>query len=181
MNANDKTVYSKGAQDQMSTKPMYPVVPVASQGIAGNDSRHNKRDANSGGGPAMRNRKRVPIAQRGGHGHSGHQHTAGSASGSPRATAGNPASRGGTPKSFHPDRNNPNQGGGVQTDPRHRGMQRQFGKSGQQGVPTYPHANPQPGKGNTGGRMHKRVAGHFTNKTKGAGGGFGAPPVSLET
>src|SRR5882757_4752963 len=171
MNSNDKIVYAKGAQDQMSTKPFYPVVTMHSQGIAGNDDKHNKRDANSGGGPAMRNRKRVPVASRGGHGHSGQQHTGGSMSGSPKPTASNPAGRGSVPNSFHPDRNNPNKGGGVQVDPRHRGMQRQFGTSGQQGaVADYPHSNPKPGAGNMSGRMAKRVAGHFTNKTKKGGG-----------
>src|SRR5205807_4989754 len=149
---------------------MYPVVTMASQGIAGNDSKHNKRDANSGGGPAMRNRRQVPVASRGGHGHSGQQHTGGSMSGSPKPTAPNPAGRGPTPQSFRPDRNNPNKGGGVQVDPRHRGMQRQFGKSGQQGVPSYPHASPKPGRGNLSGRAHRRIAGHF-----------GSAPVTADT
>lgn len=166
-----------------SPSPMYPVVTAGSQGIAGNDSRHNKRDLNKGGGPAFRNRKSITPAKRGGFGHSGHQHTGGSMSGTPKPTASNPAARGHTPHSFHPDTDNPNRGGGVQVRPG-REMGRQFGMSGQMGVPTIPHANPQPSAGNVSGRMHKRIAGNFTNKTKGARGNtgkYGGPPVRLDT
>lgn len=156
----------------MSTRPMYPVVTASSQGIAGNDSKHNKRDPNKGGGPAFRNRKSISNAQRGGTGHQGQQRTSGSMSGTPKPTASNPAGRGSSPGSMRPDVRNPNRGGGVQTDPRHRGMTRQFGTPGQRGLPSAA-SNPKPGRGNVGGRMHKRIAGHFNNKSK-----FGSMPVT---
>ena len=164
-------------------KTMYPVVTAGSHRIEGNDARHNKPDLNSGGGPTQRTRKMIPPAKRGGFGHHGHQHTAGSMSGTAKPTAGNPASRGGTPHSFHPEARNPNAGGAVQVKPG-RNMPRQFGTHGQAGVPSYPHAQPQPSAGNTGGRMHRRIAGNFTQRTKGAGGNtgkYGGPPVRLDT
>lgn len=165
-------------------KTMYPVVTAGSQGLPGNDSKHNKTDLNRGGGPAFRNRKKVAPKSRGGFGHEGQRvhHRAAMPGG--RSTAPDPASRGSEPGSMRPDTRNPNSGGGVQTRPG-RDMQRQFGKFGKSDVPNdYAHARPQPGPGNTGGRMHRRVAGHFTNKTKGAGGNtgkYGGPPVRLDS
>lgn len=163
-------------------KTMYPVVTAHSQRLEGNDSRHNKLDPNTGGGPTQRTRKMVPPAQRGGFGHQGQRVHVRAPMPGGRPAAGDPASRGGTPHSFHPNVNNPNKGGAVQVRPG-RDMPRQFGKHGQVGVPSYPHAQPQPSAGNTGGRMHKRVAGHFTQKTKQAGGNtgkYGGPPVRLD-
>lgn len=163
-------------------KTMYPTVTVGSQRLEGNDSRHNKVDPNSGGGPTQRTRKMVPPAQRGGFGHHGQRvHVRASMPGG-RGGTGNPASRGGTPHSFHPETRNPNKGGGVQT--KHMNVQRQFGHHGQVGVPQYPHSRPQPSAGNVAGRAHKRIAGHFTQRTKGAGGNtgkYGGPPVRLDT
>lgn len=151
---------------------MFPVVSVGSQGLnPGNDSRHNKVGGNQGGSPSTRTRKSIPNNQRGGHGQQGQRRTQGSMSGRPKPTAGNPASRGGTPGSMHPHRNNPNKGGGVQVRPG-RDMQRQFGNPGQAGLPSAA-TNPKPGRGNLGGRMAKRVAGHFNQKSK-----FGSAPVS---
>lgn len=176
-------------------KTMYPVVTAGSQGLPGNDSRHNKPDPNRGGGPTTRTRKKVAPAQRGGFGQHGQQRFVKTKfTGGGRPGAGNPADRGRVPpvgrQSFPSETRNPNAGGGVQVrDPldtvRGRGG---FGNPGQVGVPGV-RTNPQPSAGNTGGRMAARVTGRFNNKSKGAkagtparaGGKWGGPPVRLDT
>lgn len=170
-------------------KPMYPIVPVASQGVnQSNDARHNKVDPNSGGGPTQRTRRMVPSAKRGGFGQHGQARQADAANshrGPTRAGASNPAGRGGTPGSFRPHAANPRGGGGVAARTEHRGMQRQFGQSGKTGVVNqYRNANPKPGAGNLSGRMARRIAGRFNNKSKGGNdtgirGAFGSAPVQL--
>lgn len=165
-------------------KTMQPTLVNTQLGLPGNDSKHNKIDLNRGGGPALRNRKSVPPAKRGGFGHQGQRVHLRAAMPGGRPGAGNPAGRGSEPRSMRPDTRNPNTGGGVQqagdrSAPRGGG----FGKPGQVGVPGV-RTNPQPSAGNTGGRMARRVAGHFTNKTKGSGGNtgkYGGPPVRLDS
>lgn len=158
-------------------KPMYPVVTVGSQSIPGNDSRHNKVEStNKSGGPSVRTRRMIPPSKRGGSGHSGQRVVNRASMGRGRQASGNPADRAGRVGSDTPDTRNPNGGGGVQTRPG-REMPRQFGKDGKEGVVNdYRHARPKPGAGNTGGRMHKRIAGKFQQKSK-----FGGGPVSLGT
>jgi hypothetical protein len=171
-------------------KPMYPVVAMSSQGAnPGNDSRHNKVEpTNRSGGPSTRTRRMIPPGNRGGTGHQGRDRTHVKVRmGQGRATASNPATRGGRVGSETADTNNPNRGGGVQVRPG-RDMQRQFGQDGKAGVVNqYPHARPQAGAGNTSGRMAKRIGGKFRNKTKqgsnnnsGTRGSYGSMPVTVD-
>jgi len=159
--------------------------------LPGNDSRHNKPDPNRGGGPSIRNRKKVAPVHRGGFGQHGQQRFVKTKfTGGGKPGAGNPADRGGTPKSFKPHANNPNAGGGVQVRDSMDTVTGRggFGNSGQVGVPGV-RSNPQPSGGNVGGRMAQRVTGRFNNKSKGskagsqaaAGGKWGGPPVRLDT
>lgn len=163
-------------------KPLYaPTVIAGSQsGIPGNDSRHNKVEpTNKSGGPSIRTRRMIPPANRGGTGHQGRDRTHVKARmGGGRSTASNPAGRAGAVGSETADTRNPNAGGGVQT--RRLNVQRQFGKSGKDGVVNdYAHSKPGPaGKGNVSGRMSKRVSGHFNNRSKKSSGAFGGGPVS---
>lgn len=173
---------------------MYPVVTAHSQGLPGNDSKHNKTDLNRGGGPAFRNRKKVPPVHRGGFGQHGQKRYVKPSMGGGRSGTGNPADRGSVRpvgrQSFPSEVRNPNQGGAPQVRDnmdtvRGRGG---FGHSGQQGVPGV-RTNPKPGRGNLGGRMAKRVTGRFNQASKGskagsmgrAGGKWGGPPVRLDT
>jgi len=63
----------------------------------------------------------------------------------------------------------------------------QFGKSGQQGVPSYSHANPKPAAGNTSGRSYRLIAGRFkraamgARSSQGSTGKYGAAPVTANT
>lgn len=173
----------------MSNGPVNPVVN-RNLGLPGNDSRHNKPDPNRGGGPTIRTRKPVPPVHRGGFGQHGQKRYVKAPMGGGRGSAGNPASRGGTPKSFRPHTNNPNSGGGVQVRDNMDTVAGRggFGNTGQSGVPGV-RTNPQPGPGNLGGRMAKRVTGRFNQASKGskagtvgrAGGKWGGPPVRLDT
>ncbi len=163
---------------------MYPAIAGSSASIDGNDSRHNKPDYRQGGGPTVRTRKKVAPAQRGGMGHSGQKVAMHAQMPAGRSGSGNPASRGGTPHAMHPEMRVPGHGGSPQMS---KGMnvKHQFGKSGQSGVPSYPHANPQPGRGNMSGKMSKRINMHFNQKSKGPkaegmGGKYGSPPVRLD-
>lgn len=157
--------------------------------IDGNDDRHNIADDNGGGSPTLASRKSVPDAHRGGPYQSGQkQYRTTSISGT-RGSAGNPASRGSLPpvgrQSTPSETRVPGHGGSPQT----RGLQvqRQFGKHGQDGVPSYPHSQPQVGAGNVSGRMAKRISGRFNNKSKGAksGGNVGSygdrAPITANT
>lgn len=155
--------------------------------IAGNDNRHNLADDNAGGSPrGGKGTKSIPAAQRGGFGHQGRDIVAQRASmGGGRSGSGNPASRGGSVGNFQPDRRVAGHGGspqGAQRMPNAHG----FGKSGQSGVPSYPHANPKPGPGNIAGRTAKLIAGRFNRKAQGAAatkekGRYGGNPVNTNT
>jgi len=151
--------------------------------VPGNDSHHNLPDPNRGGG--LRHvPKQIPQAQRGGFGQKGNGPARGTM-GRGRSSSGNPASRDGrnigsmTPQTRIPGHGGSPQRGNLQ-------VQRQFGKSGQQGVPSYPHADPKPGAGNTSGASYRMIAGRFKRaamgaKPTGGGGKYGAPPVSTNT
>ncbi len=161
--------------------------------IPGNDTRHNLTDPNKGGSPrGGQGMKKVPIADRGGFEHQGRDRVAVRASMSGgRSGSGNPASRGGFKGvarggSFQPEARIPGHGG----SPQERGGQgsgRNFGVSGQQGVPSGKHANPKPGAGNTKGLAYRRIAGRFKRAAMGAkptssdSGKYGSPPVSANT
>lgn len=157
-------------------KPRYPVTSGPAGSVLHNDDSHGFPDPNGGGGPNPTS-NRIPPNRRGGTGHPGQRPTPRVGMGGGRGSSGNPASRGGTPVHMRPNTRVPGHGGSPQTRPG-RNMPRNFGSSGQKNVPSYPHANPTPGAGNLAGRMAKRIAGNFTQKTKGK---FGAPPVSLAT
>jgi hypothetical protein len=154
----------------------WPAMMVPKGSLLHNDDSHNFTDPNQGGGPAapvQRNSLRVPDSQKGGMGMSGRPVRGPMPSLAGRGGTGNPASRGSvTPvgrQSFPSEVRNPGHGGSVQTrnplgaPPAHRGG---FGRSGQQGVPSYPHANPQPKAGNLASRMSQRISGHFNNASK---------------
>lgn len=150
-----------------------------------NDKNHGHTDPNSGGGPTIRKRQHIPNASRGGPYQSGQRSYGGSASGNSRGPSGNPASRGGAAiVSMQPDDNNPNPGGAP-------GMADALGGDfaarggtlahGQAGVPgghntNVPAQTTRPG--NTGGKMHRRIAGHFNNKSKGTVGSYGKGAIS---
>lgn len=141
-----------------------------------NETSHNFTDPNKGGGPAapvVRNAKRVPDAHRGGPYQPGQRQYASASIHGGRGSAGNPASRGNVSpvgrQSSPSETRVPGHGGSPQMrtnipPPAHRGG---FGHSGQVGVPGV-RTNPQPGAGNTAGRMSTRIAGRFKNNTKGA-------------
>lgn len=137
-----------------------------------NEGSHNFTDPNSGGGPGgtlKHNVKRVPDAHKGGPYQPGQKQYASTSIRGTKGSTGNPASRGGMPsvgrQSFPSETRVPGHGG----SPQHRGgtgMARQFGSSGQVGVPGV-RTNPKPGVGNVGGRMAKRITGRFNNSSKG--------------
>jgi hypothetical protein len=150
-----------------------------------NDKSHAFLDPNKGGGPAapvVRNFKSVPNASRGGPYQSGHKQYARTNIHGGRGGSGNPASRGGTPsvgRNFNSDIRNPNKGGGVQVEDNldtvtnrggfgvnahGKGMTNTIAPGN---VSQYPQSHPTPGPGNMGGKMATRIAGNFTNKTKG--------------
>lgn len=175
-------------------KPMYPAVDLQSTGInASNDSRHAKVEpTNRSGGPSTRTRRMIPPKNRGGFGQHGQRRAADAANshrGPTRGSSGNPAGRGGTPVNMRPHTRVPGHGGAPQGPGRGNvdfGRRGGFSQSGKSGVPNqYPNANPQIGTGNTGGRMAQRIAGRFSQKSKGARamgitGAFGAAPVGME-
>lgn len=139
------------------------------------------KDPNQGGGPGSATGG-ASIPQRGGAGASPRQPTRTRAARG-KAPKGNPASRGGSPVHMSPHSRVPGHGG----SPQHRGGHgtgKNFGNSGQSGVPSYPHSNPQPGAGNTSGQASKMISGRFKRsamKVGGGGGGYGGSPVSLDT
>jgi len=152
-----------------------------------NDTRHNLIDVNQGGSPrGGKGTKNIAPASRGGFGHNGRDIVAQRSSmGGGRAGSGNPASRGGTPSKMRPDTRVPGHGGSPQGAQRFQ-KAHQFGKSGQQNVPTNPHANPKPTAGNTSGRSYRLIAGRFKRAAMGArptggGGKYGGAPVTANT
>ena len=154
----------------------WPAMTMPKGARLDNEGSHNFTDPNKGGGPAapvVRNAKKVPPASRGGVYQSGLRMYANTSIRGTRGSAGNPASRGSvTPvgrQSFPSETRVPGHGGSPQVRDnmdtvRHRGG---FGHTGQSGVPGV-RTNPQPGTGNTAGRMAKRITGRFNNKSKGA-------------
>lgn len=154
--------------------------------IPGNDSKHNFADPNGGGGPRQL-QKRIPPNQKGGFGHNGRDIVAQRASmGGGRSGSGNPASRAGSVGSFQPDASISGHGGSPQTRGG-AGTGRNFGNSGQSGVPTGPASNPQPGAGNTSGKSYRMIAGRFKRAAMGAkgnqgsSGSYGGSPVTTNT
>lgn len=180
----------------VNMKPRYPVVATQSSGdapmsIPGNDSKHNFTDPNGGGGP-RHIPNRIPPKQRGGFGQHGQKRTASAPMGGGRSGSGNPASRGGASiRSMRPDTRVPGHGGSPQhrggADQRTRGAA--FGGQGNEGASDYPHSNPSPGTGNTGGRSYKLIAGRFKRAAMGAKGGggteargaYGGAPITANT
>lgn len=173
------------------TGPKYPAIgPKGALGIPGNDSRHNLRDPNMGGGPQGMNRngKQVPINQRGGMGQHGQRPYVRASMGGGRATAGNPAHRGGTPGSFHAEQRISGHGGSPQMDQGAIAWQGRggFTADGQKGLPSGSHSDPPMMAGNTSGRSHQLIAGRFNRKAMGAkatgdSGKYGSPPVTSNT
>ena len=147
-----------------------------------NEKSHAHLDPNKGGGPAapvVRNAKHVPNASRGGPYQSGQRQYSNTSIRGTSGSAGNPATRGSTPIAMSPDMNNPNPGGAPAMTSAIGGDYSARGGSlshGQEGVPGG-HQTGVPAMltkpGNTGGRMHRRIAGNFTNKTKGVSGSKG--------
>ena len=167
---------------------MKPMFQPFKMDVPGNDSRHNLKDDNQGGSPrGGTGAKRVPMAQRGGFQQQGRDKVYQRAQmGRDRSGSGNPASRGGASiGSMQPHTRIPGHGG----SPQHRGgagTGRNFGRSGQQGVPSYSHASPQPGRGNTSGTTYRQISGRFTRKAMGArptgdAGKYGSAPVTTNT
>ena len=155
--------------------------------VPGNDSRHNLTDDNSGGSPRNVG-KNIPGPQRGGFGQNGRDKiTIRAGMSGARSGSGNPASRGGANiGSMRPEARIPGHGG----SPQHKGgagSGRNFGVSGQKGLPSGRHANPQPGAGNTSGTSFRMIAGRFKRAAMGAkptssnSGKYGSPPVSANT
>lgn len=156
-----------------------------------NDKSHAHLDPNSGGGPAapvVRNAKTVPVASRGGPYQSGQRQYSRTDIHGGRSGTGNPASRAGAVQHDTADTRVAGHGGSPQQRsnipaPANRGG---FGHSGQVGVPGV-RSNPQPGPGNTSGRMATRITGRLNNKSKGpkAGGNVGSygdrAPVTANT
>lgn len=146
--------------------------------IDGNDDRHNLSDDNGGGSPTLASRKTVSDAHRGGPYQSGQRQYATTSISGTRGSSGSPASRGSLPQvgrqSTPSETRVPGHGGSPQVRP--MTVKRQFGKNGQDGLPSYPHSQPQPGVGNTGGKMAKRITGRFNNSSKGSksGGNVGS-------
>jgi len=170
--------------------PRWPVFPKAQIDVPGNDDRHNLKDDNKGGSPRGQqgaSQSRVPVPQRGGTGTNGRDKVFVKAGmGGARSGSGNPASRGGTPVNFQPDKRVPGHGG----SPQHRGgagTGAQFGKPGQKGVPGGNPTNGPAGAGNTSGLAYRRIAGRFKRAAMGArptggnSGKYGSPPVSSNT
>ncbi len=158
----------------------WPAMSMPKGAKIDNDGSHNFTDLNSGGGPAapvVRNAKAIPNAHRGGPYQSGQKQYSRTNIHGGRGSSGNPANRGSVPpvghQSFPSETRVPGHGGSPQQRTNlppvtGRGS---FGNSGKTGVVNqYANANPKPGAGNVTGRMHKRIAGRFTNKTKGATG-----------
>lgn len=150
----------------------WPAMSMPKGAKIDNDANHGRLDPNSGGGPTITNRQRVPDAHRGGPYQSGQRQYSRTSIHGGRGGSDNPAGRGGMPsvgrQSFPSETRNPNGGGGPQVrsnipPPANRGG---FGHTGQSGVPGV-RTNPQPGAGNTAGRMAKRIAERFNNKSKG--------------
>lgn len=159
-----------------------------------NDKSHGHTDPNSGGGPAapvQRNFKRVPDASRGGHYQSGQRQYANTSIRGTRGGTGNPANRGSiTPvgrQSFPSEERNPNGGGPqVRDDMDTVSGRGGYGNDGMAGLPGV-RSNPKPSAGNTGGKMARRISGHFNNRSKGknAGGNVGSygdrAPITANT
>jgi len=152
----------------------------------GNDTRHNLTDSNKGGSPRPGDR-RVPPAIRGGVGHNGRDIVAQRASmGGGRSGSGNPATRGRQVTHETAQTRIPGHGGSAQGAERFPAAH-QFGKSGQQGLPSGPHANPKPTAGNTSGRSYRLIAGRFkraamgARASQGSTGKYGSPPISANT
>ena len=163
--------------------PKFPA--IAERAINGNDDRHNLPDSNAGGSPRG-GKGTLPIApaQRGGFGQQGQRKTVNASMGGGRSGAGNPASRGGSAiGSMQPHARVPGHGGSPQKG--NLNVERQFGKSGQSGVPGGNPTQPPPGAGNTSGRSYRLIAGRFKRAAMGAkassGGSYGAPPVTSNT
>jgi hypothetical protein len=167
----------------------YPIMTAPKGSLLHNDDSHGFTDPNQGGGPLSDgSASSTPANKRGGFGHPGRGGAKTIRRGGGRATAPNPASRGGTIKSFPSETRNPNRGGAVTSGkgnvrPPARGG---FTHSGQQGVPSARHANPPLKAGNTGGRSYKLIAGRFKRaamgaKPTGSSGKYGAPPVTTNT
>lgn len=170
-------------------RPKFPAI-AGQMDVPGNDSKHNKLDLNGGGGtrhiPAH-----IPPAKRGGTGHQGRDivtHRAPMSGG--RSGSGNPASRGATPGSFHPEARIAGHGGSAQG--KSAGLRSNSGggfggPNGQQGVPSGAHADPQPGQGNTSGTSYRMIAGRFKRSAMGArgsqgsSGNYGGSPVTQNT
>lgn len=147
--------------------------------IDGNDDRHNLTDDNGGGSPTLASRKTVSDAHRGGPYQSGQRQYATTSISGTRGSSGNPASRGSLPpvgrQSTPSETRVPGHGGSPTVRP--MTVKRQFGSNGKVGVVNdYANANPQPGAGNTGGKMAKRITGRFNNSSKGSksGGNVGS-------
>jgi hypothetical protein len=157
----------------MSAK--WPAMTMPDGALIDNDSSHGFKDPNGGGGPAspvVRNSKKIPDAQRGGSFQSGNKSYARTNIHGGRSGSGNPAGRGGMPsegrQSFPSETRNPNGGGGVQVRNNFPPVSGRggFGNGGQSGLPSSA-SSTRPGTGNTGGKMAKRITGHFNNKSKG--------------
>lgn len=167
--------------------PRYPLFPKDMIDVPGNDSRHNLTDDNRGGSPRNVG-KNIPTPQRGGFGQNGRDKvTGGTGMSGGRSGSGNPASRGGTRiGSMQPETRIPGHGG----SPQHKGgagSGRNFGVSGQQGVPSGRHSDPRPGAGNTSGTSYRMIAGRFkraamgAKPTSGSDGKYGGSPVTANT
>lgn len=170
-------------------KPRFPAI-AGQMDVPGNDSKHNHTDPNQGGGP-RHTPAHIPPAKRGGTGHQGRDivtHRASMSGG--RSGSGNPASRGGTPGSFHPAADVSGHGGSPAG--KNAGLRSNFGggfggPSGQSGVPSASHADPQPGQGNTSGTSYRMIAGRFkraamgARASQGSSGSYGGSPVTQNT
>lgn len=157
--------------------------------VPGNDSRHDLPDSNRGGSPrGGAGTKHVSTAQRGGFQAAVRQPSTSLAG---RGGSGNPASRGGFKGQARGGAMKPEARiGGHGGSPQERGgagSGRNFGVSGQTGVPTGRASNPQPGAGNTSGTAYRRIAGRFQRKAMGAqptesnSGKYGSAPVTANT
>ena len=148
--------------------PRFPAI-AGQMDVPGNDSKHNKLDPNSGGGP-RHNPAHIPPAKRGGTGHNGRDISPRASMSGGRSGSGNPASRAGSVGSFDPEANIGGHGGSPAG--KSAGLRSNvgggFGQSGQRGVPSGSHADPQPGQGNTSGRSYQMIAGRFKRAAMGA-------------
>lgn len=142
-----------------------------------NERSHGHADPNGGGGPAapvVRNAKRIPTASRGGVGHQGRDRMAVRTPGlAGRSGSGNPASRGRLSpvgrQSFPSETRVPGHGGSPQVRDSLDTVSGRggFGNSGQRNVPGV-RTDPKPGAGNASGKMFRRIAGRFNNRSKGS-------------